>query len=447
MTMKTRNQIITALLVIVFCVIATSAQASMYSRRQARKTIEQTSYIINQAYEIAYYYSYWQTNKVSRALHYNNYAQDLYFYRNYRASIRYSLLARQYALDVIDQCDDYWEFFYYTYFGWSVRYGYNYNFSYRSGYMDGYYDGYYARYCARHRHDYRKDPYHNLHSSWYNDHTYNEIVNNPNYNRNSSSVALGRGETGRTGNSSNQNSNSSIGRRNYANVETNNYFSQSELSMLSDIPAESTMETEFKRKNPTITFSDERLSENTQAIQRNKSNASTFSARNSNKDAVTRVSVSRPSNVTLQNGQTISGRSEDMKDIQLNIDTEFDPKKSNTVITRTNSQNNSSATRTSTPTRNINDRNSTTNNKNSAVTTTKRENNTQRKVDTNRSTNNNRTTTQPRTVNRNSNSRSSQTEKSNTQTRKASTPSRVTNTNSTKSSSDDNNSNVQRRTR
>ena len=258
--MRTRNLIITALFAITFSLISVSANASMYSRRQARNTIEQTSYIINQAYEIANYYSYWQTNKVSRAMYYNNYAQDLYFYRSYRSAIRYSLLAREYALDVIDNCDDYWEFFYYTYFGWSHRYGYNYSFAYRSGYMDGYYDGYYARYCARHSHDYRKDPYHHMHNDWYNEHRYNEVVESANRNRNTSSVALGRGETGLIGSSSSNGSGTSIGRTNYTNVASDNYFSQTELAMLKDIPSENTMEIDFKRKNPTVSFSDENLS-------------------------------------------------------------------------------------------------------------------------------------------------------------------------------------------
>ena len=118
--MKSYKKIITSLLIVVFALISISAQAGRYSRRQARKTIEQTSYIIDQAYDIASYYSFWQTNKVSKAMYYNNYAQDLYAYRNYRSAIRYSLIAREYALDVIDNCDDYWEYFYYTYYGWST---------------------------------------------------------------------------------------------------------------------------------------------------------------------------------------------------------------------------------------------------------------------------------------------------------------------------------------
>ena len=135
-----------------------------YSKHQAKSTIARTSYIINQAYEISTYYSYWVDNRLSKAMYYNDYARRLYARHKYRSAINYSLLAREYALDVIDGCDDYWETFYYTYFGWSNRYGYNYNFGYANGYRDGYYDGYYAAYCARHHHDYRKDPHHNLHS-------------------------------------------------------------------------------------------------------------------------------------------------------------------------------------------------------------------------------------------------------------------------------------------
>ena len=439
--MKNRNLTITTLLLIVFSLISLSANACMYSRRQARTTIEQTSYIINEAYEIASYYSYWQTNKVSRAMYYNNYAQDLYFYRNYRSAIRYSLLARQYALDVIDNCEDYWEFFYYTYFGWSFRYGYNYNFAYRSGYKDGYYDGYYAAYCARHNHDYRFDPHHNMHSSWYSDKTYNTVVSNAANNRNSSTVALGRGETGRTPSSSSNNTNGSIGRTNYTNISTSNYFSQTEMAMLKDVPSESTMENDFKRKNPTVTFSDENLTNNTEVVKRNATNASTFTTRTTNKEAVTRTTTARPASITLKDGESISGRSEELKDVKLNIDREYDATRVNNAVTRPTTNSTTTTTKISTPTRTVTtspSNNSSTTRQNNAVqrstSTTKSNSNTvNRSVQSNKnnssvnSSSNNRTTTTTRRTTTNTNNKTNSLNRSNTQQKTStSTPSRST---------------------
>ncbi|MGP1514908.1 MAG: hypothetical protein ACTTJH_03015 [Bacteroidales bacterium] len=367
--MKRKSLIITTFLVIIFSVISLSTQAGMYSRRQARNTIEQTSYIINQAYEIAYYYSYWQTNNVSRAMYYNNYAQDLYFYGNYRNAIRYSLLAREYALDVIDNCDDYWEFFYYTYFGWSARYGYNYEFAYYSGYMDGYYDGYYARYCARHSHDYRRDPHQNLHSSWYKDNVYNEVVNSNYGNRNSSSVALGRGETGRTGFSSTTGSNSSIGRNTYNNITTDNYFSQKEISILKDTPSKTILENDFKKNNPKITFSDANLSDNAEVIKRNSANASAFTTKNSNTGGISRVITAKPSSITLKDGVKITGRSSEIKDIKLNIDREFDATRVNRTMERHNTNTTPTSSRTNFTNRSINNTRQNNNNTNRQIAT------------------------------------------------------------------------------
>src|SRR5574344_1135843 len=183
--MKTKN-LFKYLFVSLFTIITLTsvAKAGYYSKNQARNTIEQTSYIIDNAYDIVNYYSYYQSNNLSRAVYYNNYAQDMYYSHFYRTAIRYSLLARQYALDVIDGCDDYWEYFYYTYFGWSNNYGYNPNFAYANGYHDGYYDGYYAGDCARHSH-------HNLHNDYYQDDYYNNIM------MNQGNTAIGRGESGR----------------------------------------------------------------------------------------------------------------------------------------------------------------------------------------------------------------------------------------------------------
>ena len=188
------------------CITTTGASASSgtytynyYTKTQARETINQTSYVINQAYEISRFYSYWTDNRLAKAMYYNDYAQRLFSYGKYNSSINYSLLAREYALDVIDGCADYWEYFYFTNFGWSHRYGYNKNFAYRNGYRDGYYDGYYAAYCARYSHDYRSDPYLNLKPEWYSNDRYKQVVyNTSNQSARHQSHTVGTTSGGRT---------------------------------------------------------------------------------------------------------------------------------------------------------------------------------------------------------------------------------------------------------
>ena len=48
---------------------------SPYGKSKARNVINKTAYIIDQAYDIAYYYDYWTTTYLSRAVYYNDYAQ------------------------------------------------------------------------------------------------------------------------------------------------------------------------------------------------------------------------------------------------------------------------------------------------------------------------------------------------------------------------------------
>ena len=387
-----------------------SLQAGMYSRTQARKTIEQTSYIINEAYEIARYYSFWQTGNVSRAMYYNNYAQDLFFYHQYRNAIRYSLFARQYALDVIDNCDDYWEYFYYTYYGWSNRYGYNYGFSYANGYRDGYYDAYYARYCYRHNHDYRHDPYRNMQSDWYGQQRYDDVISGRYFTQTNSGTSFHRGTSGRTQSSANGNgvsrsanntasgnTNGSLSGSGYRNIVSSNYFSQNEMALVNDIPSVETMERDFKSKNPSVTFSDETLSSKSDVIKRNTASSSNFISRSSNKQEASRINLQRPSEVNTENGNNDTENKE-IKVIQRNngvSNTTGNTSKRNTatstsrdntkVIINTNTQQSSKTTESNTVKRNTGVNSSNTRERNNAVNT----GSTQRKTVTPSSNNSN----------------------------------------------------------
>lgn len=379
--MKTKN-LFKYLFVSLFTIITLTsvAKAGYYSKHQARNTIEQTSYIIDNAYDIVNYYSYYQSNNLSRAVYYNNYAQDMYYSHFYRTAIRYSLLARQYALDVIDGCDDYWEYFYYTYFGWSNRYGYNNSFSYRSGYRDGYYDGYYAGYCARYNHDYRRDPYHNLHSDYYQDNYYNNIV------MNQSNSSMGRGESGKINRGGNNNGGVTISRPGYTgeptnnggykNINTNDYFSSKELSLTKDIPSTTVMESNFKEKNPNISFNDKNLSSDSKALETNRNASSKFISRNK---------VNTNNNITqIQKPQQVITPSNDIKRIDGNNSTinNNQNKTNNRITTKINSNNQDNNRQVIERKENTIQPNNRTNNNNN-------NNNNNRTINTNRTNNNN----------------------------------------------------------
>lgn len=300
-----RSNLIIKILVVVFAlfICVPNSQAKRYSRSQAARTIEQTANIVNQAYEIANYYSYWQTDNLSRAMYYNDYACKLYYRRSYKSAIRYSLLAREYALDVIDDCDDYWEYFYYTYYGWSVSLGYNPRFAYSRGYMDGYYDGYYAHYCYLHQHDYRRDTHHSMNPVWYDNSRYSDVSSGRYFanNTNRGNTAIGRGDTGRNGNSSSsssstayrgsRNNGSSTGRK---NILMDNYFSDDEVSILKDMPNAQALESDFKVQNPEVTFDDKSLKSNSTIVTRSKENAQTFTSNQSKNNTIKRASLTKP---------------------------------------------------------------------------------------------------------------------------------------------------------
>ena len=164
------NLLVVAFVFLSTLLVTNDTFARRYSRSYTKSVINKTAYVIEQAYDIAYTYDFWNEHYLSKAVYYNDYAYDLYRRNCRSAAVHYSLKAREYALMVIDNCDDYWEYFYFTYFGWSFSFGYNPHFSYASGYANGYYDGYFDAYCSRHNHHYNhphghKPPHHNSHNN------------------------------------------------------------------------------------------------------------------------------------------------------------------------------------------------------------------------------------------------------------------------------------------
>ncbi|MDR1005619.1 MAG: hypothetical protein LBL74_01975 [Bacteroidales bacterium] len=248
------------------------AEASRKST--ARKVIQKTAYVINEAYEMVNYYDSWSGSSLSKAVYYNNYAQSLFSRRRYDRAVNYSLLAREYAVDVINNCDNYWDYFFYTYFGWSYAYGYNagYNAGYANGYRDGYYDAYYRAYCNRYDH----------YDSHYNPHGGNHHRNPSDYNQPtlSSGSAHGRGTNSSIGSGS---SNGTTGRLNggsngaiFKELSQKQYFDDSELKLMKELPSETTLESEFKQANPTKTFDDKALAKDVTALSANKTISNDF---------------------------------------------------------------------------------------------------------------------------------------------------------------------------
>lgn len=258
-----------ALLIVAFLTISFTADASYYryNRNNARKTINKTAYIIDEAYSIANYYDVWSGSYLSRAVYYNEYAQDQFHRRNYRRAVQYSIKAREYALRVIDGCDSYWDYYYYENYGWSRNYGYN---PYYSGYYgSGYYHGNYNNY------------YNTYYTTFHNNYSNNS---NSNYNPNRPQTYNdGRGSNGRTDSfdpnkpsTSGNQTGSSGNRSSFKNINTDNYFDQSEVALINDLPSETNMEETFKQDNRNVSFNDQSLRTNTKLIENNRSRSQEF---------------------------------------------------------------------------------------------------------------------------------------------------------------------------
>lgn len=249
-----------------FLTISLDAEASYnrYNRNNARRTINKTAYIINEAYSIANYYGYWSGSDLSRALYYNEYAERQYYRRNYRRAVHYSLKARQYALMVIDGCDAYWDYFYYENYGWSRNYGYNpyYSGSY-SGNHYGNYNYYYNRYYSN---------------------SHNNYSSNPNYNpRRPNTYNDGRGGSGRSG-AFDPNKPSGGGTQtghlkddaSFKNINADTFFDKDELGLMDELPNDNLMEEGFKKDNRNISFDDNSLRSNTKLIENNRTRSEEF---------------------------------------------------------------------------------------------------------------------------------------------------------------------------
>lgn len=270
------NLVVVAFVFISTLLITNDTFARRYSRSYTKNVINKTAYIIDQAYDIAYTYDYWTEHNLSKAVYYNDYAYDLYRRKCLSAAVHYSLKARQYALIVIDNCDDYWEYFYFNYFGWSISFGYNPNFAYASGYANGYYDGYYAAYCNRHGHNPHHNhghqpPHHNGH--------------NPSHGnvKPTNGHVIGRGETGAT-NPNITTGSGVISRASFKNINYEEYFTAEELKDIKDIPNDDALENNFKKERPNVKFDSKELAKpNNEVMRRTKEISKDYEKENNEK--------------------------------------------------------------------------------------------------------------------------------------------------------------------
>ena len=267
MQIKSRNigkLVRLATLIIAFLTVSLNVSAYPYNRYNASNVINKTAYIIDEAYSVADYYGYWTGSNLSRAVYYNDYAQKQYSRRNYRRAVYYSLRAREYALMVIDGCDEYWDYYYYNNYGWSRTYGYN---PYYTGSNHGHHYGNYNNY------------YNNNYNNYHNNH-----ANNSNYNANRpDNYNDGRGSNGRTDafdpNKTNNNGTQTGHFTNGSstkNLNTSNYFDKDEIGLLKELPAETSMENDFKKENKDVKFDDKSVRNNTVLINQNRTKAQSF---------------------------------------------------------------------------------------------------------------------------------------------------------------------------
>ena len=276
------------------------AEENVSIKREARRTIDKTSYIIEEAYEITdYFYYYSPYNYLSKSVYYNRHAMRLYNRRDYHEAIYYSLRAREYALMVIDDCDDYWEYFYYTFFGWSRYYGYNpyYTHPYGSGYMYGYNRGYGRGYNHGYNDGYRDGYLDNRYIEYYNYYSGNggHYSDNAKYRRrdaagtvSSNGIAAGSGSAAIT-------RKEDAGRPVFHKLDASQYFDDSEKKALKRLPDEKKMDISVRSETRNMTLNDRNLSSNKDIVKTIRQSADKFD--DNNRATVSRIGMVKPESI------------------------------------------------------------------------------------------------------------------------------------------------------
>jgi hypothetical protein len=128
---NTQRIIATAALFFVFSFAnsGASAQTSFFTL----EVLQKTDYIIDEAYDIVDYFYFNDGEFIAKSVHFQDYAYYLYDLKNYRQAVQYSLMARNYAINSIEICDDYWQYYDYHYYGYSPVWGRNSEFAVKIG--------------------------------------------------------------------------------------------------------------------------------------------------------------------------------------------------------------------------------------------------------------------------------------------------------------------------
>ncbi|MDR0420959.1 MAG: hypothetical protein LBH30_05870 [Prevotellaceae bacterium] len=116
-----------------FLVSLANNSASAQTRSYTLEALQKTDYIIDEACDIVDYFYFNDGELISKSMYFQDYAYYLYNAHNYRLSLQYSLMARSYAVNAIEICDDYWQYYDYYYYGYSPTWGRNINVTIRTG--------------------------------------------------------------------------------------------------------------------------------------------------------------------------------------------------------------------------------------------------------------------------------------------------------------------------
>jgi hypothetical protein len=251
--------------IIVLFIAGTSLKATaQFSQWNARDFINKTSYIIGEAYDIVYYYGYYSSGYLSKAVNHQNYAKYLYNIRDYRYAIYHSDLARSYALRVIYNSTNYWNNYYRPYYYYSPP---------RPYYVNN----------------------HHPQNSYNYNYNYNYNTNTQYGHRSSTSVSsVNRTATSSSRSTSKYASSGNDVREVDFNTWNRNYYSSEETSLLRgvSIPSERELESAIANTNDIRRISDDKTVINN-GIRDFSSDIDTY--RRSNADEARSISINRPS--------------------------------------------------------------------------------------------------------------------------------------------------------
>ncbi|MDR1346857.1 MAG: hypothetical protein LBJ63_00265 [Prevotellaceae bacterium] len=116
-----------------FFVSLAGYNASAQTRSYTLEVLQKTDYIIDDACDIVDYFYFNDGELIAKSMHFQDYAYHLYDLNQFKLSLQYSLKARSYAVNAIEICDDYWQYYDYYYYGYSPAWGYNSGFTVKIG--------------------------------------------------------------------------------------------------------------------------------------------------------------------------------------------------------------------------------------------------------------------------------------------------------------------------